>query len=765
MPGGSYQSGGIFNPRPTLYGLLDPQVAPDGATYRWSTAHTTITFPYEAHLGQYADVALRIASARRSGQSPATVTVSLNGIPYPAFTVPDAFEEYRFRLDTRKSPNPYLDPAHIQLDIESTTVVSPSVSLPAPADNSDLGVAVDWIELRPERGTRDVLLVAGAWSAGLLLVLLIALSRLRFPWAMVYCVGAISTFALVTLTYTVRPFPPAYEACLAGLAWIVAAWLAPAKRPAWGLVLLALCLWVVLAGRLLTDWQMDDAYISYRYAWNLTHGAGLVYNPGEAVEGYTNFLWTLIAALFIGAGFHPGGVMLSLVIAFSVGLVGLTYYLGRRLSGNGYIWPLLAVGLLVIDPSFITYGARGSGIEAVPFAFLTLLPVVLLWWRGNGGITPTGCLVASGIVLALASMTRPEGIAVAVILFGVKAWQEKSEKRSVWPMLTAGALPYLLIMVPYQLWRITFYGYLFPNTFYAKTDASASFLARGWAYTWEFVADHWLVVGICATGAVLGLASMLRRARQVEIPPGDSIQETRGKPAAEDRSLWIVRALALLVSFYSSYIIVVGGDHFPAGRFFVPLLSPLILLALFTLYKWVGPLLGLPSHAIPHQRPWMRPVMGLVIGVAIAAYGWTALWLQDSQGPLARRTNRDTNFVNLWGSAGLWLRDHTPVDTLGASPVAGAIAFYGQRNIVDMLGITDEHIGHKQIETMGSGLAGHEKEDPLYVLDRQPDYILPYPDYFTPIQERFDSEYMTTTVRGPLGPDIIWWQRRPTGER
>jgi hypothetical protein len=77
-----------------------------------------------------------------------------------------------------------------------------------------------------------------------------------------------------------------------------------------------------------------------------------------------------------------------------------------------------------------------------------------------------------------------------------------------------------------------------------------------------------------------------------------------------------------------------------------------------------------------------------------------------------------------------------------------------------MLGITDEHIAHKQVATMGSGLAGHEKEDPSYVLGRKPGYILPYPDYFVPVQDQFDTQYMTTTVRGPLGPDIIWWQKR-----
>lgn len=41
----------------------------------------------------------------------------------------------------------------------------------------------------------------------------------------------------------------------------------------------------------------DDAMISMRYAWNFSHGLGLVWNEGERVEGYTNFLMVLFMAL------------------------------------------------------------------------------------------------------------------------------------------------------------------------------------------------------------------------------------------------------------------------------------------------------------------------------------------------------------------------------------------------------------------------------------------------------------------------------------
>jgi hypothetical protein len=62
------------------------------------------------------------------------------------------------------------------------------------------------------------------------------------------------------------------------------------------------------------DRGFDDAYISFRYAQNLVEGHGLVYNPGERVQGYSNLLYTLLSALGI-ALFGPDNVYtFSLVV-------------------------------------------------------------------------------------------------------------------------------------------------------------------------------------------------------------------------------------------------------------------------------------------------------------------------------------------------------------------------------------------------------------------------------------------------------------------
>ena len=50
---------------------------------------------------------------------------------------------------------------------------------------------------------------------------------------------------------------------------------------------------------------IDDAFITFRYARNLADGLGPVFNPGEAVEGYTTFLWMLVSSAFFAMADEP----------------------------------------------------------------------------------------------------------------------------------------------------------------------------------------------------------------------------------------------------------------------------------------------------------------------------------------------------------------------------------------------------------------------------------------------------------------------------
>src|SRR5262245_60209180 len=79
-------------------------------------------------------------------------------------------------------------------------------------------------------------------------------------------------------------------------------------------------------------WQfvIDDAFISLRYARNLATGHGLVYNAGERVEGYTNFLWALFLALPHLLHVDPIAVMKLTCLALALATAWLVYRLGRE---------------------------------------------------------------------------------------------------------------------------------------------------------------------------------------------------------------------------------------------------------------------------------------------------------------------------------------------------------------------------------------------------------------------------------------------------
>src|SRR4249920_1270831 len=79
------------------------------------------------------------------------------------------------------------------------------------------------------------------------------------------------------------------------------------------------------------SWVNDDAFISFRYAKNLVEGRGLVYNTGERVEGYTNFLWTVIIAAGMGLGIDPVTLAIGLGIIFSLATILALAYLAREL--------------------------------------------------------------------------------------------------------------------------------------------------------------------------------------------------------------------------------------------------------------------------------------------------------------------------------------------------------------------------------------------------------------------------------------------------
>jgi tetratricopeptide (TPR) repeat protein len=86
-------------------------------------------------------------------------------------------------------------------------------------------------------------------------------------------------------------------------------------------IILLLILTIFVIHAISMNFTQDDAYISYRYVKNFLNGHGLVFNPGERVEGYTNFLWIILLSLFAKLGLDM--IIASKILGVASGCVTL----------------------------------------------------------------------------------------------------------------------------------------------------------------------------------------------------------------------------------------------------------------------------------------------------------------------------------------------------------------------------------------------------------------------------------------------------------
>ena len=249
---------------------------------------------------------------------------------------------------------------------------------------------------------------------------------------------------------------------------------------------LALLAWLTSLSWFLTD----DAFISFRYVRNLLNGHGLVFNVGERVEGYSNFLWILeLAAVWRILDIPPEHAAPWLSVLFTVGTLALMlWWIARlpRLRMRGLVsWCALA--LVCSSATFAVWTSAG-GLETRQFTFFIVAAVVFLSLYRN---LRWGLLAAS-LSLALASLTRPEGTLIAACCF---AWfgalqlpealnalqrdhepQDRSLKTAIvamarridWRGLICLIAPFALIVGAHFLFRYAYYGEWLPNTYYAK---------------------------------------------------------------------------------------------------------------------------------------------------------------------------------------------------------------------------------------------------------------------------------------------------------
>jgi arabinofuranosyltransferase len=296
-------------------------------------------------------------------------------------------------------------------------------------------------------------------------------------------------------------------------------------------------------------WLSDDAFITLRSIDNFWNGYGLRWNVIERVQPYTHPLWMLLLGAIYGVTREPHLTTLAVSLALTAAVVCLFC---RRLTLAGRVFALVA---LAGSRAFVDYST--SGLEN-PLSHLLLAAfwLIALDERPEGG--PEGRLSARRRLLTLAVLASLSMLSrldlVLLTAPGVIAEIFRSRRvlraREVIAILALAAIPLVL----WHLFALIYYGFLFPNSAYAKlgTGLSSSLLmAQGLRYLSESFRTDPLTL--------LAIASAI--------------------PLALWRRTAATTALAFALAMYVGYIIRAGGD-FMSGRFLTPpFLCAVVLLA------------------------------------------------------------------------------------------------------------------------------------------------------------------------------------------
>jgi hypothetical protein len=427
----------------------------------------------------------------------------------------------------------------------------------------------------------------------------------------------------------------------------------------------------------------DDAYISFRYAKNFINGHGLVWNIGEKpVEGYTNFLWVIVISIFMKMTFEPALVSKVLGTFFGLFTILMVYLFPVFILQRKNLLNLIAPVILACCGPFAAWST--GGLETHMFtAFILAGAIAYLYEMHHEETIP----LSSSILFTLACLTRPEGL----LIFGVTCLHRffhlyLSKKNPFCLKTIIWFFTFLTIYGLYFYWRFNYYGFLFPNTFYAKTGGGIDQLWSGYRYLKLFVMNNTWSITI-----ILSFLTLLTPSRSP-----------------------VIYLLLLTVSF-SAYIVAIGGDFFPLFRFFVPLVPFMAILAqegLINLCQWL-----------------LRLKYPKVVKLSAITFCFFIFMFSLTQGFLSSYNKRGQLLQGRKGSTvrgitrGKWLRQHaSPNDTLAAFAI-GAISYYSELNTIDRLGITDVHIAHVKMRLIGDRMPGHDKRDLSYIISREPTYI------------------------------------------
>lgn len=506
------------------------------------------------------------------------------------------------------------------------------------------------------------------------------------------------------------------------------------------LVLFVAASWALVAHARTFDFVCDDAFIAFRYARNLARWGEPVYNAGERVEGYTSPLFMALVAVGAKLGFDPPRFAQGLGALSGVGLLAASVSLTRRVvPSHRTLASALVLALAVLSAPIAAWTM--GGLETPLFAALVMLSVDRVAATASTGRARDGAI--AGLAIGLATLTRPEGALLGVLAVPVLiAYSAAGARLKPTGALIAAAAA---LVLPHLAFRLAYYGFPLPNTFYLKSSGDPVELrARGLAYLAFFVKEMSpFVVGALALAAFVPIG---RRS----LDEAWSLGRSRGAGAMLAR---------LFVFAFVPYIASVGGDFLDLYRFFVPLLPLAFVL-------FAAALASLATRADGRASALASAcVLAAVQVLAVHAYTQHELGPHAlAQGDPERAEHGieplgwTREYALRWGAIGEFLGQRAGRRDWMAVGAAGAMPYRADMQNLDTFGLCDARVAHEG-SLIGSR-PGHQRfASREYILERRPVFLLIGNDYSTDDAgpHGFDPEWSA------LG--YVWMQARIDSER
>jgi len=461
------------------------------------------------------------------------------------------------------------------------------------------------------------------------------------------------------------------------------------------------------------DYQLtgiDDANIYFVYARNLVGGHGFVYNiGGERVEGFTSLLWTLICALAFKFSSQSELILLIInIVIISVGIATALTYLqngfwgAKKSQQTKILWSGIFLILLLTSPRYIVWNT----ITLMENGLWSTLLLVTTIFVIKDHSSPRALNLGFIPLLILLVLTRPESLLWGPIFVGILYIRLAFEKSPITALKDlVPSIFCFVISVVLMIWlRLQYFGYLLPNTYYAKVSPSLIYdLQQGTIYLSKYMISDPIVllsvIMITASG-LQTLTGIFSR----QIPNDGSF------------FLPIIAGIGLLEP------LITGGDHFGSFRIYQNIYPIEILCLLYfidrilpTYIKWnessktaqlrpklfsLGPTVVLALVFIPSQiYMWSSIKSEINIEFEVADYG-------RKNGALIQQL-----FSSL-----------PELPSLGVV-TSGGIKYSYEGDIVDLMGLNNTIMAHNHGDR--KGIKNHAAFDIPTFYRLQPDIVWP----------------------------------------